>query len=338
MTDRAINSSFTAQRETIMFFLPIYLTEDQYGSEEQTAGNEAFFGEEGTFGREVRVMYLNPQRFDIAENKIINEQLTKGGYIVQYWGEQLPIITAGGTTGSSGIEGINILRDIYRHEQIHFRKVLEVRQREAASAFASNAAMSAAVEMQEVDGFTAVADLVTGGGYSDLVSGVENSIDILTDAWNGSTPASTSSFLTVPTLASFATSIDMYYQGEIYRGFFTTFSVNETAQSPGIFEYSFTFKVTRRTGVRQNFMPWHLDPTNADGKTKTATEPNVSTDDFGNDADNKSVETSELCFGTQAWDTSVRTESVGDTAASDDTPQGRSYDLDRGSTDSDGGL
>jgi hypothetical protein len=330
MTDRAINSSFTAKRETIMFFLPIYLTEDQYSNEEQTTGDQAFFGEEGSFGRETRVMYLNPQRFDISENKIISEQLTKGGYVVQYWGEQLPIITAGGTTGSSGIEGINILRDIYRHEQIHFRKVLAVRRQEAAAASAADSAINAAIEMQELDGFTATADLLTGGGFSTLVSGVENSVDILTDAWYGSTPSEISSFFTVPTLASFATSIDMYFQGEMYRGFFTSFTVNETAQSPGLFDYSFTFKVTRRTGMRQNFMPWHLDPTDADGKTKSATEPNVSTDDFGNDADNKSVETSELCFGTTGYTTSDQyseTQSVND-SGSPPSP-GQFFDLDR---------
>jgi hypothetical protein len=330
MADRAINSSFTAKRQTIMFFLPIYLTEDQYNSEEQTAGNQAFFGEEGSFGKETRVMYLNPQRFDISENKIISEQMTKGGYVVQYWGEQLPIITAGGTTGSSGIEGINILRDIYRHEQIHFRKVLAVRQQEAAAASAADSAINAAIEMQELDGCTATADLLTGGGFSTLVSGVENSVDILTDAWHGSTPSEVSSFFTVPTLASFATSVDMYFQGEMYRGFFTSFTVNETAQSPGLFEYSFTFKVTRRTGMRQNFMPWHLDPTDADGKTKTATEPNVNTDDFGNDADNKSIETSELCFGATGYTTSDQyseTKSVSD-SGSPPSP-GQIFDLDR---------
>tara|TARA_Y100000034_G_C6666139_1_gene292248 strand:- start:287 stop:655 length:369 start_codon:yes stop_codon:yes gene_type:complete len=122
----------------------------------------------------------------------------------------------------------------------------------------------------------------------------------------------------------------------MYRGYFTAFSVNETAQSPGLFEYSFTFKVTRRTGVRQNFMPWHLDPTDADGKTKSASEPNINTDSFGNNADNKSIETSELCFGTSGYTTSESwsTESVSDSddkSSDKDKYDGKEYKTRRGS-------
>src|SRR5580698_2990039 len=59
-------------------------------------------------------MYINPQSFSMSEKKITKQTRTKGGYIIQYWGEELPEIDIQGTTGSGGIEGINVLRDVYR--------------------------------------------------------------------------------------------------------------------------------------------------------------------------------------------------------------------------------
>ena len=61
-------------------------------------------------------MYINPENFVVRESKQISQVRTKGGFIIQYWGENLTELTISGTTGSSGVRGINILRDIYRSE------------------------------------------------------------------------------------------------------------------------------------------------------------------------------------------------------------------------------
>jgi len=63
-------------------------------------------------------MYVNPQNIQFSSRKEINRIRTKGGYIAQYWGEDLDTVNIQGTTGSSGIEGINALRDVYRSEQL----------------------------------------------------------------------------------------------------------------------------------------------------------------------------------------------------------------------------
>jgi hypothetical protein len=63
-------------------------------------------------------MYVNPQNIQFSSRKEINKIRTKGGFIAQYWGEDLDTINIQGTTASSGIEGINALRDIYRSEQL----------------------------------------------------------------------------------------------------------------------------------------------------------------------------------------------------------------------------
>ncbi len=248
-------------------------------------------GSEGIWAK--RQLYVNPQSFNVREQKIIKKDLTKGGYAVQYWGEELPTIEVQGTTGSSGIEGINILRDIYRHEQIVFRSILKKRQRAQAQA-ALEAAEEAAAALKEQSGTTAglaIADALLGGAgsaISDSIKGLGNAVDIITDSIYGGTSlgsnfAGTGTFHTIPTLASFATNIDMYYQGEFFRGYFTAFSVTESAQEPGHFNYSFTFIVTRRTGERTNFMPWHREPVNYDGETVMSQKTTVSKGIEGSD-------------------------------------------------------
>src|SRR5512135_2016378 len=68
-------------------------------------------------------MYVNPQNIAYNHRKLINKDRTKGGYTLQYWGEELDTINISGTTGSSGIEGINMLYEIYRAEQYAFDAV-----------------------------------------------------------------------------------------------------------------------------------------------------------------------------------------------------------------------
>jgi len=70
-------------------------------------------------------MYINPQNVTISSRKEINKVRTKGGYFTQYWGEDFDIIAIDGTTGSAAIEGINVLRDIYRSEQLALSKIVK---------------------------------------------------------------------------------------------------------------------------------------------------------------------------------------------------------------------
>ena len=69
-------------------------------------------------------MYINPQNINFVSRKEINRVRTKGGYIAQYWGEDLDVLSITGTTGDSGIEGINALRDVYRSEQLALERIV----------------------------------------------------------------------------------------------------------------------------------------------------------------------------------------------------------------------
>lgn len=70
-------------------------------------------------------MYINPQNISINSIKDISETRTKGGYIIQYWGEKFDEAQISGTTGSSGVEGLNALKDVYRSEQLALWKIVQ---------------------------------------------------------------------------------------------------------------------------------------------------------------------------------------------------------------------
>jgi len=177
-------------------------------------------------------MYINPQNLQITHAKKISPERTKGGFVVQYWGEELIEISIQGTTASSGIEGINVLYDIYRAEQIAFDVIALEEARKQLE--------------EEFD----LSGIITGFGD------VMNAFESFADDGTGS-----NLYIPVPTLAYYATSVEMYWQGEIYRGFFTGFSTTESSQKTGLFDYTMNFKATQRRGYRRNFMPWHHSAT-----------------------------------------------------------------------------
>lgn len=174
-------------------------------------------------------MYINPKMLRIEDRKDISTARTKGGFVIQYAGEALTVITLSGNTGSSGIEGINILHSVYRAEQEAFEGV----------AIALDERLSA---MQ----FDTVLNSINIGARFDLTLGALDSV-----RGNGRP---------MPTLASLATNIELFFQGVLYRGYFKSMSVDENGDNAGIFNYSITFEAYGKQGVRRNFTAWHKQP------------------------------------------------------------------------------
>lgn len=213
-------------------------------------------------------MYINPQSLVIAEQKLIRETRTKGGYIIQYWGEALPQIDLSGTTGSGGIEGINVLRDIYRQEQIGFSDIIS----QLNSGFLSNLFQTTIGAIQSLSTNPLANPLVSTANalstpdqfFKDVVTTVGNVANVFDSIGR----AISSDQQLIPTLAALATSVELWYDGVIYRGFFKEFRVEEKAEEPGIFRYAIKFTVTRRTGTRLNGFPWQrsvdFGPANSD--------------------------------------------------------------------------
>lgn len=180
-------------------------------------------------------MYINPSRIQYNYEKVITNERSKNGYILQYWGENLPTLDLSGSTGSSGVEGLNVLYEIYRAEQYTFDPI--------ALTLASNIGLSGIGE-------------AIGGALSTGVLG-----NIASSAVNGlvNTNPITQSLMprNIPTLATLAFGVEMYYSGWVFRGYFNSFGVTESADRIGMFDYSIKFTVTQRRGYRVNDMPWH---------------------------------------------------------------------------------
>jgi len=282
------------KRDTIIFYLPLSmdaLTRDVSpvsgvpnialnNSTQQNGIQNSSQKLDGVYW-EKKKMYINPSQIRINENKNIKDTLTKGGYSIQYWGEVLTTLDISGTTGSSGVEGINVLYSIYRHEQLHFPKILEERDRRLAQEALDQSitgAQEAAVGQTSVAQALTIADtILTGGAISSTINGLASTISVFSDlVQNGGSEYTPAVAPTIPTLAAFATNIQMYHDGIFYRGYFTNFGFTENGDTPGLFDYSFNFKVTRKYGQRNNFMPWHRNPLDFSGNPQQSQGSNVS--------------------------------------------------------------
>jgi hypothetical protein len=214
-------------------------------------------------------MYINPQSLVIKEQKIIKETRTKGGYIIQYWGEQLPEVTIDGVTGSAGVEGINILRDIYRQEQIGFGNLVS----QMSSGFMNDLFSSTISSLQSLSNFDAISTIqsaqtsinqissgFSGNDPQQVLSGAMSAIGNVANVLDSIGGAVGGSVQLIPTLGAFATAVELMYDGLILRGYFKSFTVTERAEQTGMFSYNMIFMVTRRSGVRMNGFPWQRSP------------------------------------------------------------------------------
>lgn len=195
-------------------------------------------------------MYVNPKSVQYKYGKLINKTRTKGGYALQYWGEEMPNLLVQGTTGTSGIEGVNVLLDVYRNEQLMFDPyaiMLEAARDKAEQESFDN----------ELFGNGGILGL-EGGTLGALNEAASMASDFLSSAQNRNILNSRNK----PTLASMAFTVEIYWCGEVYRGFFEDFSFTESVDHLGIFEYTFNFKVTQKRGFRTNYLAWHKSPTN----------------------------------------------------------------------------
>jgi hypothetical protein len=185
-------------------------------------------------------MYINPNSLVFSHKKLIDKTRTKGGYTLQYWGEDLTTISLSGTTGSSGVEGINMLYEIYRAEQYGFDAV-------GLSLDAKNAAVDIANNL--ISGIGGAIGGSAGAGIGGLLGG------LLGSESNNNNLSNTN----IPTLAQLAFSVEMYYNGAVYRGYFESMTVTERADN-FLHEYQINFVVTQKRGYRLNYMPFHKSP------------------------------------------------------------------------------
>lgn len=210
-------------------------------------------------------MYVNPSSIVYNSSKIINKELTKGGFIISYHGEELTTLNISGNCGSSGVLGLNVLYEIYRSEQYTFDPIGLTMQ-------ASNS----------ISGLNDTVDSALGN-----LSGLNNSIVNATSGLLGLDPASQNILpRNVPSLASLAMGIELYYSGWVFRGFFNSFNFTESTERLGIFDYQMVFTCIERRGTRYNFMPWHHSATEGPSNNNAPGGPTLSFIGSSNDVKN----------------------------------------------------
>lgn len=210
-------------------------------------------------------MYVNPQSISYTHKKVIDKARTKGGYTLQYWGEDLTTLNIQGTTGSSGIEGINALYEIYRAEQYAFDGVgLSLAANNAAADIANNLVTGAGSALGGAIGglFNGgkAAGAAIGGGLLGGILGLDS-------------PNNNLSAKNIPSLAQLAFTVEMYYNGWVYRGYFDSMTVNEKA-SDFLMDYTISFVTTQRRGYRVNYFPWTRSA--KDGPSRYDTDPSFN--------------------------------------------------------------
>lgn len=197
-------------------------------------------------------MYINPKNIKYSDKKHIpSATRTRGGYIIQYWGEELGKLSLSGTTGSSGVEGINVLYDVYRNEQVSLD----------ALALATEASRSNQANIDLLDSVSGSDNILSSLGSI----GVDSILDkVNTIVQTGTVDPN----VPKPTLASIAFQTEIYWSGWVFRGYFDSMTVTESADNIGLFEYTMEFVVTQKRGLRLNFLPWHRSavegPSNSD--------------------------------------------------------------------------
>jgi hypothetical protein len=180
-------------------------------------------------------MYINPAHISYEHRKLITKDRTKGGFTLQYWGEELDVLNISGTTGASGIEGINVLEEIYRAEQYAFDATGLV--------IASN---NATTDLSNT--LTGLGGAI-GGSVGGAVGGAVGSLLGI------ASPNSNLAVQNVPSMAQSAFTVEMYYNGWVFRGYFDNMTVNEKAND-FLIDYQIRFIVTQRRGYRLNNFPW----------------------------------------------------------------------------------
>lgn len=187
-------------------------------------------------------MYINPQGITYDHKKLITKTRTKGGYTLQYWGEELTTINIEGTTGSAGIEGINMLYEIYRAEQYANDGV-------ALSLAASNSVNDLANSWSA----DALGSSLFGGSDTGALLGGILGAD--------SPSANSLSAKNITTMAQLAFGVEMFYGGWVYRGYFENMNVTERADN-FLLNYRMSFVATQRRGYRLNYFPWSKSANN----------------------------------------------------------------------------
>ena len=192
-------------------------------------------------------MWINPNQLVINHSKKIQEQVTRGGFVLFHWGDNLDEISASAVSGSfarldrpqsNNKMGYTAAqpdvgldrRDTWPY--LRFMQVLALYRNNGISISSTGMSPNAggfAPTSQVIASATATQSV----GPSTNLTGVSNSTSRAID--NGSIAAGKNQ-------SPIFSGIEMHYDDHIFTGYFTTFTWTERAEDP--YKFSFDFKFT----------------------------------------------------------------------------------------------
>lgn len=269
--------NLNSHRDVMTFHLPIIKRKTKGSRKSIDVAGRPIVYDYGDINLEFykKRMYLNPTTINSTHRKSIQKQFTKGGFFVQYWGEELTTLAINGTTGSAGMSEINKLMSIYRHELIHFNNLLIEKNIDFNESLnESLGAVNSGNENRFLNTLSYLDQLLLSGQGQTVVDGFSTFTENLNNILSGKKddPVKYKEVIQEQSLATLATSLIMEFKGIFYRGYIDGFSFSENASEPGLFNYNFNFIVLYSSGKRENFMPWHIE-SEVDGVSKKASVP-----------------------------------------------------------------
>lgn len=204
------------------------------------------------------VMRPNPQTFQKTSNKIVQEQLTNSGWVINHWGNQLDTITVSGVTASK----VGVPQHYKKDEFLTANTKSSINDLVSSSGTATHGPK----QWADVDRFMLKLEQIYKtdkervGKLADVITG-SYPTGILTNAFSGGIKKfnlkkgiqetqSKRSELLKSIREGYASRAQSFivYDYCIYWGYFTSFSYNESAtDKPRQYSYNFTFKVVNST-------------------------------------------------------------------------------------------
>lgn len=197
------------------------------------------------------VMRPNPQTFQKTSNKIVQEQLTNSGWIINHWGNQLDTITVSGVTASK----VGVPQHYKKDEFLTANTQSLINDLSSSSGTAKHGPK----QWADVDRFMLkleqiyktdkervgkLADIITSSYPTGFIANVFSGKNATKET------NSKRSELLKSIREGYAKRAQSFiiYDYCIYWGYFTSFSSNESAtDKPRQYSYNFTFKVVNST-------------------------------------------------------------------------------------------
>ena len=202
------------------------------------------------------VMRPNPQTFQKTSNKIVQEQLTNSGWVVNHWGNQLDTITVSGVTASK----IGVPQHYKKDEFLTANTQSLINDLKSSSGTAKHGPK----QWADVDRFMLKLEQIYRtdkervGSLMDVINSSATPLAVVNKVFGNVFKYNTGkdnvldnrSELLKSIREGYATRAQSFivYDYCIYWGYFTNFSYTESAtDKPRQFSYNFTFKVVNST-------------------------------------------------------------------------------------------